>query len=88
MMSRSFGSITVSPRDTVDLQRLLPTVGRVDRYWEILDEWRSAIEKPHVKAVLDLFFQGLGAIDVASWIGFAKRAKIAVRCLNGTKAGN
>jgi 3'-5' exoribonuclease len=50
-------SITVLPRNAVDLMGLLPTVGSVERYWDTLDGWRRAIEKPRLRAVLDLFFE-------------------------------
>lgn len=50
-------SIIVLPKETVDLSRLLPSVGPVERYWDTLDGWRRAIEKPRLRAVLDLFFE-------------------------------
>jgi len=50
-------SIRVIPKGAVDLMRLLPTVGSVDRYWETLDAWRRAIQKPRLTAVLNLFFE-------------------------------
>ena len=50
-------SIRAIPKDTIDLKRLLPSVGPVDRYWETLDGWRRAIDKPRLSAVLDLFFE-------------------------------
>jgi 3'-5' exoribonuclease len=50
-------TITVLTRDAVDLMSLLPAVGQVDRYWDTLDGWRRSIEKPRLRAVLDLFFE-------------------------------
>lgn len=49
-------SIRAIPRGGIDLTRLLPSVGPVDRYWETLDGWRRAIDKPRLSAVLALFF--------------------------------
>ncbi len=50
-------SIRVIPQESVDITQLLPTVGPVERYWETVDGWRNAIEKPRLKRVLDLFFK-------------------------------
>jgi 3'-5' exoribonuclease len=50
-------SIRVLPNDAVELSALLPSVGPVDRYWEKIDGWRREVEKPRLKAVLDLFFE-------------------------------
>jgi 3'-5' exoribonuclease len=50
-------SIRVIPRTGVDLSLLLPTVGSVERYWEVIDGWRNAIERPRLKHVLALFFE-------------------------------
>ena len=50
-------TIRVIPRGALDLLQLLPSVGPVGRYWDTLDGWRKAIEKPRLTAVLDLFFE-------------------------------
>jgi 3'-5' exoribonuclease len=50
-------SIRVIPRESIDLSALLPTVGSVDRYWEVIDGWRNGIEKPRLNRVLALFFE-------------------------------
>jgi 3'-5' exoribonuclease len=49
--------IDVLPAGAVDLRKLLPTVGPVDRYWKILDGWRREIDRPRLSAVLNLFFE-------------------------------
>jgi 3'-5' exoribonuclease len=49
-------SLRVLPPDTVDVRSLLPSVGTVDRYWEVLDGWRMEIPKPRLKKVVDLFY--------------------------------
>jgi 3'-5' exoribonuclease len=50
-------SLRVLPADTVDVRTLLPSVGAVDRYWEVLDGWRREITKPRLKRVVDLFYE-------------------------------
>jgi 3'-5' exoribonuclease len=49
-------SVRQVPKETVDLTALLPSVGAVDRYWEVLDGWRREIAKPRIRAVVDLFY--------------------------------
>src|SRR5262249_43680157 len=49
-------SLRVLPADTVDVRTLLPSVGAVDRYWEVLDGWRRQIAKPRLKRAGDLFY--------------------------------
>lgn len=50
-------SVRHLPAGSVDLTRLLPSVGGTDRYWETLDGWRREITKPRLKAVVDLFYE-------------------------------
>jgi len=45
------------PEGAVDLSQLLPTVGDVTRYWEVLDGWRREIRKPRLARVLALFYE-------------------------------
>src|SRR5256885_1584670 len=45
------------PEGAVDLSQLLPTVGDVTRYWEVLDGWRREIKKPRLAQVLALFYE-------------------------------
>ena len=49
-------SLRVLPDGAVDVEALLPSVGPVDRYWEMLDAWRADVRKPRLKRVLDLFY--------------------------------
>ena len=44
------------PAGAVDVTQLLPTVGDVTRYWEVLDGWRREIRKPRLARVLSLFY--------------------------------
>src|SRR3989442_254836 len=44
------------PAGAVDLNQLLPTVGDVGRYWDVLDGWRREISKPRLARVLGLFY--------------------------------
>ena len=44
------------PAGAVDLNQLLPTVGDVGRYWDVLDGWRREIRKPRLARVLGLFY--------------------------------
>lgn len=53
-------SVRLLPSETVDQGALLPSVGRVDRYWELLDGWRREIAKPRLAAVLALFYEDDG----------------------------
>jgi 3'-5' exoribonuclease len=50
-------SLTHVPKGGVDIYALLPSVGPVDRYWQTLDGWRREIEKPRLRAVVDLFYE-------------------------------
>lgn len=49
-------SIRPLPRGSVPLADLVPSVGDVDRYWQYLDEMRTRITAPRLRAVLDLFY--------------------------------
>ena len=42
--------------DAVDWTALLPSVGDVEPYWKRLDELRTSIKGPRLRAVLDLFY--------------------------------
>ena len=42
--------------DAIDWTRLLPSVGDVEPYWKRLDELRTTIKGPRLRAVLDLFY--------------------------------
>jgi 3'-5' exoribonuclease len=48
--------IRTLPRETADWSSLLPSVGDVEPYWKRLDELRTAIRGPRLRAVLDLFY--------------------------------
>ncbi len=50
-------SIRHLPSGSVDFSLLLPSIPSIDRYWEILDSWRRQIEKPRLRAVVDLFYE-------------------------------
>lgn len=50
-------SIRALPEDAVDLAALLPSVGDVAPYWEVLDRWRREIGKPRLRRVVDLFYE-------------------------------
>jgi len=49
-------SLRLLPDTSVDLGRLLPTVGEVTRYWETLDGWRREMTKPRLAQVVALFY--------------------------------
>ncbi len=49
-------SIRVLPPGTIPLDRLLPSVGDVAPYWELLDRWRGEIRGPRLRRVLGLFY--------------------------------
>ena len=49
-------SLRPLPRGAVPLADLVPSVGPVDRYWQYLDETRTRITAPRLRAVLDLFY--------------------------------
>ncbi len=53
-------TISVLPKESVDLTRLVPSVGDVSRYWETLDGWRREITKPRLARVLGLFYDDDG----------------------------
>ena len=44
------------PEGAYDPRTLLPSVGPVDRYWTTLDGWRGELTKPHLRNVIDLFY--------------------------------
>ena len=50
-------SIRPLPEGSVNPADLLPSVGSVERYWEVLDGWRNQIQKPRLKRVVDLFYE-------------------------------
>lgn len=50
-------SLRVLPEGTADLGALLPSVGDVTPYWELLDRWRADVAKPRLKAVVNLFYE-------------------------------
>ena len=49
-------SVRPLPRGSVPLVDLVPSVGPVDRYWQYLDETRTRITAPRLRAVLDCFY--------------------------------
>lgn len=49
-------SIRNLPRSEVPIRELLPSVGEVSGYWDVLDRWRSEIRGPRLSAVLALFY--------------------------------
>lgn len=50
-------SLRLLPWDSVELGRLLPTVGDASRAWETIDAWRGELTKPRLAAVLALFYE-------------------------------
>ncbi|HXF94885.1 MAG TPA: HD domain-containing protein [Gemmatimonadales bacterium] len=44
------------PPGSVELERLLPSVGDVARYWETLDGWRRELANPRLARVISLFY--------------------------------
>jgi 3'-5' exoribonuclease len=52
----SVTSLRVLPRESVNLRALLPSVGDVTRYWELLDRWRGEIRAPRLRRTLALFY--------------------------------
>ncbi|MGH7537074.1 MAG: HD domain-containing protein [Gemmatimonadales bacterium] len=50
-------SLRLLPETSVELGRLLPSVGEVGRYWETVDAWRGELTKPRLAAVLALFYE-------------------------------
>jgi 3'-5' exoribonuclease len=49
-------SIRNLPKDEIPIRELLPSVGEVSVYWEVLDRWRGEIRGPRLAAVLALFY--------------------------------
>jgi 3'-5' exoribonuclease len=49
-------SIRPLPKGTVDLGRLVPSIGDSAPYWKTLDGWRAEIVRPRLAATLDLFY--------------------------------
>ncbi len=49
-------SLRLLPEASVDVRALLPSVGDVSRYWEVLDGWRREVRKPRLARVLALFY--------------------------------
>jgi 3'-5' exoribonuclease len=49
-------SLRLLPPGAADARSLLPSVGPVGRYWETLDQWRRALQKPRLAGVTELFF--------------------------------
>lgn len=49
-------SLRILPPAMVHPRDLLPAVPDPERYWELLDRWRTEIRGPRLRAVLDLFF--------------------------------
>lgn len=49
-------SIRTLPRNEVPWRELLPSVGDVSGFWEVLDRWRREIRGPRLAAVLALFY--------------------------------
>src|ERR1051326_8150644 len=50
-------SIRVLPPGTIEPDRLLPSVGDVQKYWTYLDRLRSELRGPRLRAVVDLFYE-------------------------------
>jgi 3'-5' exoribonuclease len=50
-------SIRPLPKNEVPWRELLPSVGDVTGYWEVLDRWRLEIRGPRLAAVLALFYE-------------------------------
>lgn len=49
-------SIRPLPRGSVELRRLVPSIGDPAPYWKTLDGWRAEIARPRLAATLDLFY--------------------------------
>ncbi|MEO8031257.1 MAG: HD domain-containing protein [Gemmatimonadota bacterium] len=49
-------SIRSLPKSEVPLRELLPSVGEISGYWEVLDRWRGEIRGPRLAAVLALLY--------------------------------
>lgn len=50
-------SLRQLPTESVNLLALLPSVGAVERYWEVLDGWRREVTREGLRAAVDLFFE-------------------------------
>lgn len=49
-------SIRVLPKEQVDWQHLMPSVGDVTRYWAAVDKWRASLRGPRLARTLALFY--------------------------------
>lgn len=49
-------SIRPLPKGSVDLRRLVPSIGDTGPYWRTLDGWRAEIARPRLAATLALFY--------------------------------
>lgn len=49
-------SVRPLPKGSVPLSEMAPSVGPVEHYWQFLDEQRTRITAPRLRAVVDLFF--------------------------------
>lgn len=49
-------SVRPLPRGSIPLGELAPSVGPVDQYWHYLDDLRSRLRAPRLRAVIDLFY--------------------------------
>ena len=56
-------SLRVLPREQVDWQALMPSVGDVSRYWKAVDRWRAEIRGPRLALTLSLFYDDPGFRD-------------------------
>jgi 3'-5' exoribonuclease len=50
-------SLRLLPPASVELSRLMPTVGGVPRLWETVDGWRAEIRAPRLAAAVALFYE-------------------------------
>jgi 3'-5' exoribonuclease len=50
-------SLRLLPPATVELGRLMPTVGDVSRLWDTVDGWRAELRAPRLAAVIALFYE-------------------------------
>lgn len=49
-------SVRALPKGSVELAELVPSVGAVDKYWQFIDDVRTRITAPRLRAVVDLFY--------------------------------
>lgn len=49
-------SVRTLPKGSIPLTDLAPSVGAVDGYWQFLDDVRTKLTAPRLRAVVDLFF--------------------------------